>query len=111
VRYAATRAAERAFDKAGEDREERKEDGKKGGGWGSILLGIGLLAGSLTSAAIDQPDLRAWQVLPDRITVARLRLPVGEHPIEVVRDGVAVTIGTVSVAPGSVVVLNHRWWP
>jgi hypothetical protein len=111
VRYAASRAAERAFEKAGEEREERKDEGKKGGGWGQILLGIGLLASSLTSAAIDQPDLRAWQVLPDRITVARLRLPVGDHPIEVVRDGVAVTIGTVSVAPGSVVVLNHRWWP
>jgi hypothetical protein len=111
ARYAATRAAERAFDKAGEEREKRKEEGKKGGGWGSIILGIGLLAGSLTSAAIDQPDLRAWQVLPDRITVARMRLPVGEHPIEVVRDGVSVTLGTVSVAPGSVTVLNHRWWP
>jgi hypothetical protein len=111
VRYAATRAAERAFEKAGEERDERKADGKKGGGWGHILLGIGLFAGSLTSAAIDQPDLRAWQVLPDRITVARMRLPVGAHPIEVVRDGVAVTLGTVTVTPGSVVVLNHRWWP
>jgi hypothetical protein len=111
VRYAASRAAERAFERAGEERDKRKDEGKKGGGWGQILLGIGLLAGSLTSSAIDQPDLRAWQVLPDRITVARLRLPVGEHPIEVVRDGVSVTLGTVSVAPGSVVVLNHRWWP
>jgi len=111
VRYAASRAADRAFEKAGEERDKRKEEGKKGGGWGQILLGIGLLAGSMTSAYIDQPDLRAWQVLPDRITIARLRLPVGEHPIEVVRDGVSVTLGTVTVAPGSVVVLNHRWWP
>ena len=60
---------------------------------------------------LDQPDLRAWQLLPDRVTVARKRLPVGEYPIEVTRDGQAYSLGRVTVRPGSVTVLTHRWWP
>lgn len=107
VRYAAIRAAEQSFDKGAEKR--KKKDGDKG--WGSMLLGAGLLATSLTSAAIDQPDLRAWQVLPDRITVARLRLPVGEHPIEVARGDDAVSLGKVTVRDGAITVMTHRWWP
>ena len=63
------------------------------------------------SQVLDQPDLRAWQLLPDRVTVARLRLPVGDHPIEVTRDGEAYSLGRVTVRPGSVTVLTHRWWP
>ncbi len=111
IRFAAMEAAEKAFDKASETRKDRKKDGKKGGGWGSILLGIGLAASSVTSAAIDQPDLRAWQLLPDRLSVARLRLPVGEHPIEVVRGEEVVSLGTVTITPGGVAVMTHRWWP
>lgn len=111
VRYAAVRAAERAFDKASETRRKRKEDGEKGGGWASILFGIGMAATAMTAAALDQPDLRAWQLLPDRLTVARLRLPVGEHPIEVTRGDEVVSLGTVTVRPGGVAVMTYRWWP
>ena len=111
VRYVAMRAAEQAFEKAKKTRKERKEEGEKGGGWWSILLGIGLAATSITSAALDQPDLRAWQVLPDRITVARLRLPVGEHPVEVMRGDEVVSLGTVTVREGGVAVMTYRWWP
>lgn len=111
VRYAAMRAAEQAFEKAAKDRKAKKDDGEKGGGWGSILLGVGLAATSVASTAIDQPDLRAWQLLPDRITVARLRLSAGEHPIEVTRGDEIVSLGVVTVRPGGVAVLTHRWWP
>jgi hypothetical protein len=111
VRFAAERAADKAFEKAGETRKKRKEKGEKGGGWGSILLGIGLMATSISSSVIDQPDLRAWQVLPDRMTVARLRLPVGEHPVEVVVGDEVVSLGTVSVQPGGVAVMTYRRWP
>lgn len=111
VRYAAMQAAERAFDKAGETRKKKKEEGEKGGGWGSILVGIGLAATSLTSAVIDQPDLRAWQVLPDRLTIARLRLPPGEHPVEVTLGDEVVSLGNVTVRPGGVAVMTYRWWP
>lgn len=112
VRYAALRAAEKSID-SGLDKRRKKKDGDDdgGSGWGSILLGIGLGATSLASAAIDQPDLRAWQVLPDRITIARLRLPVGEHPIEVLRGDEVISLGAVTVRDGGVAVLTHRWWP
>lgn len=113
VRDAAFDGAGKAFENAAKD-DDDDDDDKKGKGMkkaGSILLGIGLLAAGASSAILDQADLRAWQLLPDRVTIARLRLPVGEHPIEVTRDGEAVSLGTVSVRPGAVSVLHHRWWP
>lgn len=108
VRYAAMRAADKAFDKSSKQRKDKDDDSK---GWGSFLLGLGLAATSVASTAIDQPDLRAWQLLPDRVTVARLRLPAGEHPIEVTRGDEVISLGTVTVRPGGVAVLTHRWWP
>jgi len=111
VRFAAMQAAEKSFEKARKTRRKNKEDGEKAGGWGSILLGVALAATSVTSAVMDQPDLRAWQVLPDRLTVARLRLPVGDHPIEVMRGDEAVSLGTVTVRPGGIAVMTYRWWP
>lgn len=107
IRYAALRAAEKSFESAAEDDDD--DDKKKR--WGKILLGIGLGAASVGSAVIDQPDLRAWQLLPDRITVARMRLPVGEHPVEVLHGNEVISLGTVSVRPGQVTVLAHRVWP
>ncbi len=126
VREASLKGAEGAFNAAGDilddddKKNEKSKDGKKkkkdddsGDGWaaaGAILLGIGLLATHVSSQVLDQPDLRAWQLLPDRVSVARLRLPVGEHVIEVTRDGEAYSLGTVTVKPGEVTVLAHRWW-
>ena len=108
VRWAATRAADRAFSDAAKKRGDDDDDSK---GWGSFFVGLGLAAATITSAVIDQPDLRAWQLLPDRLSVARMRLPVGDHPIEVVRGDEVVSLGTVTVRPGGVAVLTHRWWP
>ena len=107
LRYAAAKAGDKAMDRAS---EKRKDDDDDSNGWGSFLLGLGLYATSLTSAVIDQPDLRAWQVLPDRITVARLRLPVGDHAIEVVQGNHVESAGTVRVRDGGVAVLAHRLW-
>lgn len=118
VREAALRAAGRSFEDAvdgGKKKGDKKDDEGKNDGQGKaigkVLLGIGLLTTGVTSAALDQPDLRAWQLLPDRVSVARLRLPLGDHAIEVTRDGEAVSLGTVSVSAGSVTMLTHRWWP
>jgi hypothetical protein len=108
VRWAAARAADRAFSEAAKKRDDDDDDSK---GWGSFFLGLGLAAATATSAVIDQPDLRAWQLLPDRLSVARVRLPVGEHPIEVMRGDEVVSLGTVTVRPGGMAVLTHRWWP
>lgn len=134
VRDVTLNGAEGAFDAAGnildsdDDGDKKQGKGKKGdkkdegedesgsGGKalavvGAILLGVVLLVVHASSQILDQPDLRAWQVLPDRITVARMRLPVGEHVVEVTRDGQAHSLGVVTVRPGQVTVLVHRWWP
>lgn len=112
IREAALAAASKSFEKAMEkdDDDDKKKEGK-GKAIGHVLLGIGLLAGGATSAVLDQPDLRAWQLLPDRVSVARMRLPVGDHEIEVMRGGETVSLGTVSVRPGGVTMLTHRFWP
>lgn len=131
VRRVTANAAEGAFSAAGDvlddedddaassgkgekgSRKDDKEEDHGNAGWaaaGLILAGIGLLALHVGSQVLDQPDLRAWQVLPDRVVVSRMRLPVGEHLVEVTRDGEATSLGTVTVRPGSVTVLVHRWW-
>lgn len=110
VREATLKGAGDAFENAAEQAKKKDDDEKKGGTLGNILLGIGLLAAHASSAVLDQPDLRGWQLLPDRLTVARMRLPVGEHVIEVTRDGEAVSLGTVTVRPASVTVLAHRFF-
>lgn len=112
LRDAALDAAGKSFEKATDDDDDddkKKKDGKASA-IGHVLLGIGLLATSATSAVLDQPDLRAWQLLPDRVAVTRLRLPVGEHEIEVVRGADVVSIGRVTVRAGGVTLLTHRWW-
>jgi len=114
VRHAAMEAAGNQIGKAisGEDDDEDDDDQPTAGG--RILRAIfGLVLGSLAvgSTAIDQPDLRAWQLLPDRLTIARLRLSVGEHPIFVLQNGAKVQIGTATVRPGGVTVMNYRLWP
>jgi hypothetical protein len=122
LREATLKGAGKALDAAGreiakpEDDDDDEDDDKEKGtnGWkvaGAILLGIGLLAVHTSSTILDQPDLRAWQVLPDRVAIARFRLPAGEHQVEVTRDGVAYSLGTVTVEGGRVTVLTHRWWP
>ncbi|MBX3175385.1 MAG: hypothetical protein KF709_13300 [Gemmatimonadaceae bacterium] len=110
VRYAAQRAGDKAFERASKD-DDDDDDKKKSGRWGGYLLGALLYGASLTSAVIDQPDLRAWQLLPDRITVARLRLPVGEHAVEVVAGDQTLPLGTVTVRDGEVTLLTQRVWP
>lgn len=114
LREATLKGAGNAFEKAVEGSDDKSDEGKKGnGGWktaGGILAGIGLLAVHASSSILDQPDLRGWQVLPDRIAVARMRLPTGTHSIEVMRGNDAVSIGTVNVYPGSVTVLRHRFF-
>jgi hypothetical protein len=97
-----------------DDDDDDDDDKKSGKGWkiaAGLILSIGLLAIHTSSTILDQPDLRAWQVLPDRVAIARFRLPAGEHQVEVTRDGEAFTLGAVTVEGGRVTVMTHRWWP
>lgn len=128
VREVTAKGAGDAFEAAGDvlTGDDDKDDSAKGGKGSKkdgdeehegakvaafLLVGLGLFAIHAGSQVLDQPDLRAWQVLPDRVTVARMRLPVGDHVVEVTRDGEAYSLGTVTVRPGSVTVLVKRWFP
>ena len=111
VRYAAMRAAEGQIDKAINGDEDEDADERRSNRVWRMVAGLTLGIFSVGSTVIDQPDLRAWQLLPHRLTIARLRLPVGEHPLEVVQGGVVQSLGTVRVTPGGVVLRTHRAWP
>lgn len=113
VRAAAIKVAGHQLDQAISDDSDDDDDEERSTA-GRVLQGIfGLLLGGIaaSSTVIDQPDLRAWQVLPDRLSIARLRLPVGEHPIYVSQDDKPVLIGTATVRDGGVAVMNYRLWP
>ncbi len=109
VRYAAMRAAEGQIDRAMNDDDDDEE--RRGSRVWRMITGIALGVFSVVAAAIDQPDLRAWQLLPHRLTIARLRLPAGEHPIVVEQGGQRVELGTAQVRAGRVTVMTHRVWP
>lgn len=117
VREAAFRAAGHQLDQAingDDDDDDDKDDDEKPSMAARVIQGLfGLLLGGLaaSSTVIDQPDLRAWQLLPDRLTIARLRLPVGEHPIYVSQRGNPMLIGTATVRDGRVTVMTYRLWP
>lgn len=115
VRHAALTAASHQMDGAiarNDDDDDDDDDGPTAGARVFRAL-FGLLLGGLavSSTVIDQPDLRAWQVLPDRLTIARLRLPVGEHPIYVSQGTKPMRIGTATVRNGGVAVMHYRLWP
>lgn len=89
--------------------------------------GLGTLVGILAnigSAAVERADTRSWHLVPSDVSVTRLRLPVGEHPIYAVVDGrgwsekglegtVAsrrIGLGRVQVQAGMVTVVSGRVW-
>lgn len=79
---------------------------------------LGFITGAAMNAAgnaFERADTRSWSLLPDRISIARLRLPAGEHrlTVEVLdADGGARTVdlGSVAVRAGERVILNQRVW-
>lgn len=80
---------------------------------------LGWLANALTGAASlasERADTRSWSLLPDRVSVARLALPVGEHAVrlEVVPAGGGaprtVDLGKVTVTPGGTVFRSAFVW-
>jgi hypothetical protein len=97
LKYAATKAAEKAGDK------EDKVLGK--------LFGLAVnAAGALSEAA----DTRSWETLPEKIFVADLSLPPGEHDLRVLfQDELGGTLkrhdlGRVTLDPGEIVIVRVR---
>jgi hypothetical protein len=63
---------------------------------------VGLLAGLATSAtltAADTPDTRSWTTLPSNVALARLRLPPGQHRVQIQARGVTKSY-QVTLRPG-----------
>lgn len=62
----------------------------------------------------ERADTRSWSMLPDRIHVARLRLPTGIHPVVVEvldtqgRVAETATFERVQVVPQGITVLHYR---
>lgn len=79
----------------------------------------GFIAGRLSNLAaneLERADTRSWSLLPDRVSLTRLRLPSGTHHIrlEVIDGSGAVLevrdLGQVEVVPGRLTTLTQRVW-
>jgi hypothetical protein len=107
-----TRALARALTKYLLTRELEEKAEKQGGEL------AGYLAARVANAAgnaLEWADTRSWSLLPDRISVVRLTLPPGEHPlrIEVETGGngpEVVELGAVRITPGGRAFRSARVW-
>ncbi len=78
---------------------------------------IAFFTANAAAALFERADTRSWHLLPDEVSVVRLRLPPGVHPLslQVETDDEGGTrlidLGEVEVRDGSVRVLSARVWP
>lgn len=72
------------------------------------------LVANIFAAGTEVADTRSWTMLPDRIHIARLRLPAGDHDVVVEildehgRVGQRLQFEGVEVVAGSRTLLHHR---
>ncbi len=68
----------------------------------------------LSGLVLERADTRSWQLLPGRLSLARLRLPAGSHALsaEALDQGVIFRyeLGLVQVQPGGVAFVQGRIW-
>ena len=81
-----------------------------------ILGEIAFLTANAAAALFERADTRSWHLLPDEVSVVRLRLPPGRHPltlqVETGQGGTRlIDLGEVDVRDGRVQVLSARVWP
>lgn len=80
--------------------KKAREGGQQNGG--ATLFGfIADVASVLTEVA----DVRSWNTLPSNIQVARLRVPAGEHPVNLGRPRAATDIKMIKLHPKQTAVL------
>ena len=99
LKYELARAIEKEVDKKNE-----------------LLGDIAFLTANAAAALFERADTRSWHLLPDEVSVVRIRLPAGSHPltvqVETDRSGTQVIdLGHLDVRDGSVHVLSARVWP
>jgi len=81
-----------------------------------ILGEIAFLTANAAAALFERADTRSWHLLPDELSVVRLRLPPGIHPLTLEvdtgqGDTRLIDLGEVNVRDGRVRVLSARVWP
>ena len=59
---------------------------------------------------LERADVRSWHLLPQDVTVMRVRATCGTHDISVVIDGEVVNLGRVTVTHGAATFANARMW-
>lgn len=97
-------------DEAGDDEAREKE---RESWWLSTLLGA---AANLGAAALEQADTRAWNLLPDRVGIARLQLPAGAHDLRIrVPAGIgappeSLDLGSIDIRAGEIRFVTARVW-
>ena len=110
---AATRLITRALLKYALAREAEEKAEKEGGEVAGFLVG---LFTNTAANALERADTRSWSLLPDRVSVVRLRLPAGEYPLRLAMraaPGAAeetLDLGTVRVQPGRTAWVTRRVW-
>ena len=69
---------------------------------------VGILA-NIVNVATERADTRAWLGLPHRIWMTRLRVPPGDHDVQLLLDGhQVITLGPIDVRPGERRLVNYR---
>jgi hypothetical protein len=94
-------------------REIEKTGDKKGGEVAGFVLGR---LSNFAANQMEQADLRSWSLLPDRISMVRVRLPEGPHRVRIETLGphgevMAVRdLGEVRIRRNEVAVVGERVW-
>src|SRR5690606_3910725 len=70
---------------------------------------------NLVGNQLEQADTRSWTLLPDRISLLRMQLPPGTHPVQLDIEGEGGArwtqdLGSVQVDPGRLTVVRSRVW-
>ncbi|MBI3791882.1 MAG: hypothetical protein HY275_13520 [Gemmatimonadetes bacterium] len=107
VKAAAAEAAERAAENAARDKKKKEDKNAERLGW---------LAGFLTSAAgavLERADTRNWNLLPQAVTILRVRAPVGTRDLRISAPGEPggeLVIPAVTVKSGRISIATARAW-
>lgn len=101
ARTVARGAAKLALTKGAEKKIEEKNEAA-----GAI---IGLL-GNIGNVLLERADTRSWHLLPAGVSVARVRLPAGEHRLQVAVGARTVPLDAVTVQSGGVSIVSARVW-